>query len=92
LNSVAEPKLLLRLADTILLPTKQPQRTNGCLQSSCKLSLFVMTAAAGKSVFVTVGTTLFDALIAAANDDAVLLRLAHLGYTSVLMQTGRILC
>ena len=51
-----------------------------------------MIAAAGKSVFVTVGTTLFDALIAAANDDAVLLRLAHLGYTSVLMQTGRILC
>jgi beta-1,4-N-acetylglucosaminyltransferase len=45
----------------------------------------------GKSVFVTVGTTLFDALIAAVNDDAVLLRLAHLGYTTVLMQTGRIL-
>ncbi|KAG5192830.1 glycosyltransferase family 28 C-terminal domain-containing protein [Tribonema minus] len=42
-----------------------------------------------KMVFVTVGTTLFDELIRAADQDDVLQRLWQLGYRRVLMQTGK---
>lgn len=40
-------------------------------------------------VFVTVGTTLFDALIAAADDGAVLECLGRLGYRKVIIQIGK---
>ena len=41
-----------------------------------------------KLVFVTVGTTLFDELIRTVDSDEILQRLATLGYTRVVIQTG----
>ena len=42
-----------------------------------------------RQVFVTVGTTEFDALVEAADSDATHAALAALGYTRVLFQVGR---
>lgn len=42
----------------------------------------------GKHVFVTVGTTKFDALVRAVDDSAVLKTLYHEGFTSLLAQIG----
>ena len=42
-----------------------------------------------RQVFVTVGTTEFDALIEAVDSDAAHAALAALGYTRVLFQVGR---
>lgn len=41
-----------------------------------------------KNVLVTVGTTKFDKLIETVTANAILDTLKHLGYTSVLLQTG----
>ena len=41
-----------------------------------------------RQVFVTVGTTEFDALVEAADSDATHAALAALGYTRVLFQVG----
>lgn len=41
-----------------------------------------------KNVFVTVGTTRFDALIQAVDDSRALNRLSSLGYTSLVAQIG----
>lgn len=42
----------------------------------------------GKHVFVTVGTTKFDALVRAIDDAAVLKTLYRKGFTSLLAQIG----
>lgn len=42
----------------------------------------------GKHVFITVGTTRFDALIEAVDDPTVLKSLSSMGFSSLLAQIG----
>ena len=43
----------------------------------------------GKSVFVTVGTTLFEALIQKMDEPDILNALVEAGYTKIMFQTGK---
>ena len=42
-----------------------------------------------KTVFVTVGTTLFDELIQTLDDGEIIRQLVDAGYTNIKMQTGK---